>query len=31
MSGDLLIVPRARHSLEAVEDAAIVLTTAMAK
>jgi hypothetical protein len=28
MSGDLLVVPQARHSLEAVEDAAIVLTAA---
>ena len=28
MPGDLLVVPRARHSLEALEDAAIVLTTA---
>jgi quercetin dioxygenase-like cupin family protein len=28
MSGDLLVVPQARHSLEALEDSAIVLTTA---
>jgi quercetin dioxygenase-like cupin family protein len=28
MAGDLLIVPDARHSLEAVEDAVIVLTVA---
>jgi quercetin dioxygenase-like cupin family protein len=27
-SGDLLIVPEARHSLEAVEDSAVVLTIA---
>jgi quercetin dioxygenase-like cupin family protein len=27
MSGDLLIAPQARHSLEAVEDAVIMLTT----
>jgi quercetin dioxygenase-like cupin family protein len=28
MAGDLLIVPEARHSLEALEDAAFVLTVA---
>lgn len=28
MAGDLLIVPQARHSLEAAEDAAFVLTVA---
>ncbi|MEY9894780.1 quercetin dioxygenase-like cupin family protein [Catenulispora sp. MAP12-49] len=28
MAGDLLIVPEARHSVEAVEDAAFVLTVA---
>lgn len=28
MSGDLLVVPQARHSLEAIEDAAFVLTSA---
>lgn len=28
MAGDLLAVPQARHSLEALEDAAIVLTVA---
>lgn len=28
MSGDLLAVPQARHSVEAIEDAAIVLTVA---
>jgi quercetin dioxygenase-like cupin family protein len=30
MAGDLLAVPQARHSLEALEDAAIVLTVAKA-
>ncbi|MBR7829517.1 LuxR family transcriptional regulator [Actinospica sp. MGRD01-02] len=30
MSGDLLVVPQARHSLEALEDSAIVLTAAKA-